>query len=155
MNELRDACHGVAQALVDKVGRGIANDQGLGDTRAEAYQSADALLALIDELADRLYEATAGTRFRDHLAEGIDRFKDVPEAVKVLKIAEEYGEATEAYIGACGLNPRKGVTHTRDEVADELADVCITTLVAMGSFTVEPVQRLTNRLRYVVERGRE
>lgn len=150
----RTARHGVAAELIKKIERGIRNDQGLGDTRSEAYSAAHALLALVDELADRLYEATGGDRFRDHLTEGIERFKDVPEAVKVLKVAEEYGEATEAYIGMLGANPRKGITHGPDDVADELADVAITALVAMGSFTIDPIQRLTRRLKHVVERGR-
>lgn len=90
--------------------------------------------------------------FRDDLYALLGRFADVPEAVRVLKIGEEFGEATEAFIGLRAYNPRKGRTHSHDEVADELADVAITALVAMGAFTVDPIQRLTNRMRYVVER---
>lgn len=68
---------------------------------------------------------------------------------RVLKIGEEIGEAQEvlaalpvaygravsAYIGMVGQNPRKGVTHTPDDLCMELADVAITALCAMAHFT--------------------
>ena len=54
-------------------------------------------------------------------------------ALQLLKIGEEAGEASGAWIGATGVNPRKGVTHTRRDVADELADVVLAALVAIES----------------------
>lgn len=42
-----------------------------------------------------------------------------------------------------GQNPRKGVTHTRDEVAAELADVAFTALVAIASLDLNPHEALT------------
>ncbi len=54
--------------------------------------------------------------------------------LRVLKLAEETGEAVAAWIGVVGQNPRKGVTHTREDVAAELCDVVQTALVAMASF---------------------
>jgi NTP pyrophosphatase (non-canonical NTP hydrolase) len=52
---------------------------------------------------------------------------------RLLKLTEEAGEAAAAWIGVLGTNPRKGVTHTRRQVADELADVVVTALVAIES----------------------
>jgi NTP pyrophosphatase (non-canonical NTP hydrolase) len=56
-------------------------------------------------------------------------------AMQILKITEEAGEAAAAYIGMTGQNPRKGVTHTREDLADELCDVAITALVALATVT--------------------
>jgi len=56
---------------------------------------------------------------------------DVPVQVQVLKLAEEVGEAAEALIGVEGLNARKGICHTWQDVLDELTDVIITAAVAM------------------------
>lgn len=56
-----------------------------------------------------------------------------PEAItwgRVGKVAEETGEVIAAYIGATRQNPRKGKTHTIDDVAKELLDVAITALCA-------------------------
>jgi hypothetical protein len=62
--------------------------------------------------------------------------KGMPEddAMRVMKIGEEYGEAVAAYIGMTGQNPRKGVTHTRADLCSELADVAITALCAIAHF---------------------
>ena len=54
-------------------------------------------------------------------------------SLQLLKISEEAGEAAGAWIGALGSNPRKGVTHSRADVAAELADVVLTALVAIES----------------------
>jgi NTP pyrophosphatase (non-canonical NTP hydrolase) len=60
------------------------------------------------------------------------------DSMRVLKLVEEAGEAGAAYIGMVGQNPRKGVTHTRDDLLDELADVAITALCAIEHFTQDP-----------------
>ena len=57
--------------------------------------------------------------------------------LRILKVTEEAGEAAGAWIGVLGTNPRKGVTHSRDDVVAELADVVITALVAMDSLGVD------------------
>ncbi|WP_055566007.1 MazG-like family protein [Streptomyces atriruber] len=57
-------------------------------------------------------------------------------ALRLLKIGEEYGEATQAYIGAVGQNPRKGFTHAPRDVAEELCDVILAAMVALHGFTV-------------------
>ncbi|MGW3351717.1 MazG-like family protein [Nonomuraea rubra] len=56
-------------------------------------------------------------------------------SMRLMKIGEEYGEAVAAYIGLTGQNPRKGVTHTHDDLAGELCDIVITALVALASHT--------------------
>lgn len=61
-----------------------------------------------------------------------DHHGEVAPEVRVLKIAEECGEASAALIGMNGWNSRKGVCATRDDVLDELSDVIITAAVAMA-----------------------
>lgn len=56
-----------------------------------------------------------------------------PEAItwgRLAKISEEVGEVIEAFIGATGQNPRKGVTHDMADVRKELLDVAVTALAA-------------------------
>lgn len=60
---------------------------------------------------------------------------DLDESMRIMKIGEEFGEAVAAYIGYTGQNPRKGRTHTRSDVLEELADVAVTALCAMHRFT--------------------
>ena len=57
------------------------------------------------------------------------------DSMRVMKIGEEYGEAVAAYIGMVGQNPRKGVTHTLDDLLSELADVALTAMAAIQHFT--------------------
>jgi NTP pyrophosphatase (non-canonical NTP hydrolase) len=54
---------------------------------------------------------------------------------RISKVAEELGEATQAFIGYTGQNPRKGYTHTQDDVLYELADVVLTAILAIQHFT--------------------
>ncbi|MFI7433762.1 MazG-like family protein [Micromonospora haikouensis] len=58
---------------------------------------------------------------------------DTELTCRILKLTEEAGEAAGAWIGVLGQNPRKGVTHTRDDVTAELADAAFTALVAIES----------------------
>ncbi|WP_435821630.1 MazG-like family protein [Micromonospora musae] len=62
---------------------------------------------------------------------------DAELTCRVLKLTEEAGEVAGAWIGLLGQNPRKGVTHTRDDVAAELADVAFTALVAIESLGLD------------------
>lgn len=55
--------------------------------------------------------------------------------MRILKLIEESEEAAAAYIGMAGQNPRKGVTHTRDDLLGEFADVALTALCAIQHFT--------------------
>lgn len=52
--------------------------------------------------------------------------------LQVLKIGEEFGEAAQAVIGAKGANPRKGHSHSWQDVHDEVCDVVITGMVALA-----------------------
>ncbi|MEU1115096.1 MULTISPECIES: MazG-like family protein [unclassified Streptomyces] len=56
-------------------------------------------------------------------------------AMRLLKVGEEAGEVAAAYIGTTGQNPRKGTTHSRGDVAQELADVIIAAAVALNTLT--------------------
>jgi phosphoribosyl-ATP pyrophosphohydrolase len=60
---------------------------------------------------------------------------DLPDTqqrvLQVLKIGEEFGEAAQAVIGATGSNPRKGMSHTWDDVTAEVCDVIVTSMVAL------------------------
>jgi hypothetical protein len=62
-----------------------------------------------------------------------NRCNDTEMGMRILKISEEAGEAAAAWIGHVGQNPRKGFTHTEDDVAAELCDVAVTALVALAS----------------------
>lgn len=78
------------------------------------------------------------------------------DSMRVLKLVEEAGEAAAAYIGMVGQNPRKGVTHTQDELLKELADVAITALCAMQHFTQnEAVTRfyLASKVQQIITRS--
>lgn len=52
-------------------------------------------------------------------------------ACRVMKLAEETGEAVNAYLGMTGQNPRKGTCATLDDLNGELGDVIIAALVAL------------------------
>ena len=56
-------------------------------------------------------------------------------AMRIMKIAEESGEAVAAYIGLTGQNPRKGVTASADDLVGELCDVVLAALVALATVT--------------------
>jgi NTP pyrophosphatase (non-canonical NTP hydrolase) len=103
--------------------------------------TAPALWPTIDELWSRL-EAT-----RKHPGtEGL--------LLRVLKLSEEVGEVAEAIIGATGQNPRKGVTHTWEDVEAELCDVVITALVALRTLTPEAREVFQGHLDRVTRRSR-
>jgi NTP pyrophosphatase (non-canonical NTP hydrolase) len=90
-------------------------------TTASSATAAD-LWPAIDELFSRLEAARTHTG-----TEGV--------LLRVLKLSEEVGEVAEAIIGATGQNPRKGVTHSWEDVQAELCDVAVTALVALRTLT--------------------
>ncbi|MFF8870877.1 MazG-like family protein [Streptomyces massasporeus] len=73
--------------------------------------------------------------------------------LRILKLSEEVGEVAEAVIGATGQNPRKGVTHTWEDVEAELCDVVITALVALRTLTPEAREVFGGHLERVRERS--
>lgn len=70
------------------------------------------------------------------LAERLEDHSTLPHEQRVLlqllKIQEEAGEVAEAVIGAMGQNPRKGHSHTWDDVKAEICDVIVTGMVALA-----------------------
>ncbi|MDX3755462.1 MazG-like family protein [Streptomyces sp. AK02-04a] len=76
-------------------------------------------------------------------------------AMRLMKVMEEAGEATAAYIGMTGQNPRKGTTHTRADVADELCDVIIAATVALHAFATAPPAALDAKLNAAARRLHE
>ncbi|MFE2051422.1 MULTISPECIES: MazG-like family protein [unclassified Streptomyces] len=73
--------------------------------------------------------------------------------LRMLKLSEEVGEVSEAVIGATGQNPRKGVTHTWDDVEAELCDVVITALVALRTLTPRAREVFGHHLERVAGRS--
>lgn len=82
---------------------------------------------------------------------------DVPLEVRILKLTEEVGEVAEAFIGMRGLNSRKGICRSRQDLLDELADVIITAAVAMSGVADgsadEAAAHLERRLEVVTARA--
>ncbi|TWV32702.1 hypothetical protein FRZ03_32570 [Streptomyces misionensis] len=72
--------------------------------------------------------------------------------LRILKLSEEVGEVAEAVIGATGQNPRKGLSHTWDDVQAELCDVAITALVALRTLTPEAREVFARHLAGVRDR---
>lgn len=66
--------------------------------------------------------------------------------LRLLKISEEAGEVAQAWIGYTGQNPRKGVTHSAGDVADELCDVIVTAMVALYCVTDFPARHFAGKL---------
>ncbi|WP_055692867.1 MazG-like family protein [Streptomyces prasinopilosus] len=73
--------------------------------------------------------------------------------LRILKLTEEAGEVAQAWIGVQGQNPRKGVTHDRGDVADELVDVIVTAAVALASITGDPAAHLDAKLAKIAARS--
>jgi len=73
--------------------------------------------------------------------------------LRMLKLSEEVGEVSEAVIGAIGQNPRKGVSHTWDDVQGELCDVVITALVTLRTLTPDAREVFMEHLTHVTDRS--
>ncbi|MGW4891417.1 MazG-like family protein [Kitasatospora sp. NPDC004240] len=73
--------------------------------------------------------------------------------LRILKLSEEVGEVGQAVIGATGQNPRKGVTHTWEDVQDELCDVVFSALIALRTLTPDAARVFEERLSYVEQRS--
>ncbi|GAA3066019.1 MazG-like family protein [Streptomyces glomeratus] len=73
--------------------------------------------------------------------------------LRVLKLSEEVGEVAQAVIGATGQNPRKGTTHSWEDVQAELCDVVITALVALRTMTPDAREVFTTHLERVTTRS--
>jgi NTP pyrophosphatase (non-canonical NTP hydrolase) len=81
------------------------------------------------ERIDNWLDAYAGSRYQDEpLAQ---------DWARLAKVIEELGEAISAFIGYTGQNPRKGVTHDKNDVLEELADVVFTGVFCLQHFCKE------------------
>lgn len=73
--------------------------------------------------------------------------------LRMLKLSEEVGEVAEAVIGAMNRNPRKGASHTWEDVESELCDVVITALIALRTLTPDTREVFVRHLARVRERS--
>lgn len=70
------------------------------------------------------------------------------QVLQVLKIGEEFGEAAQALIGVTGVNPRKGTSHTWDDLTAEICDVIVTSMVTLHRLEVpDPAGVFARHLR--------
>lgn len=75
---------------------------------------------------------------------------------RVAKVSEECGEVMQALIGYTGQNPRKGISHTMDDIRKELADVILTALCAIHHTTKDSEHTMAivlAKIAYVMERA--
>ncbi|MBF6046409.1 hypothetical protein GO001_14435 [Streptomyces sp. NRRL B-1677] len=96
-----------------------------------------------------LWPVTARIFTALNVANGMDEHET---AMRLMKVVEEAGEASAAYLGMTGQNPRKGTTHTAADVADELCDVIIAATVALHTFTPHPPAVLNAKLHAAARR---
>lgn len=66
--------------------------------------------------------------------------------LRVLKVAEEAGEAAAALIGVQGQNPRKGTSHTTADLAAELCDVIMAASVALATVVPDAEETLNEHV---------
>jgi NTP pyrophosphatase (non-canonical NTP hydrolase) len=94
-----------------------------------------------------IYEKIKATQEHLALQTGISG-----RCVRLIKLQEEVGEVSQAYIGYLGANARKGHSHTGQDVAKELCDVVITAMVALHDWTDSPETLLKAQLQGLQER---
>ncbi|MFG2845359.1 MazG-like family protein [Kitasatospora sp. NPDC048296] len=69
--------------------------------------------------------------------------------LQALKVSEEAGELAQAVIGARGINPNKGHSHTWDDVRAEACDTALTALVTLHMLGGDPAAFLAEHLRTI------
>ncbi len=78
---------------------------------------------------------------------------ETEKLMRIMKVAEETGEATQAVLGAMGQNRRKGFTHTWDDVQAELCDVMFTAMIALSTLTPNAREVFQANLARVADRS--
>ena len=78
---------------------------------------------------------------------------ETEKLLRIMKLTEEAGEVTQAVTGTLGQNPRKGVTHTWEDVQAELCDVIFTAMVALITLTPDARQTFHSHLARVADRS--
>jgi NTP pyrophosphatase (non-canonical NTP hydrolase) len=79
-----------------------------------------------------------------------------PETARLLrrlKLSEEVGEVAQAAMGAAAANPRKGNSHTWEDVQHELCDVILSSMVALATLTPDAGKVFEERLGVVADRS--
>ncbi|MFD8749740.1 MazG-like family protein [Kitasatospora sp. NPDC059577] len=91
------------------------------------------------------------------LAEKLDSLLDHPPEqtmlLQALKLGEECGEVAEAVIGVLGMNPRKGRSHTLEQVHAEACDAAVTALILIARTGGDPEAVFARHLRYLAGRS--
>ena len=78
---------------------------------------------------------------------------ELQQTLRILKVAEEAGEAAQKWINHLNANPRRrGLPPSIEEVGDELGDVVGTALVAIASLGLNPEEYVQRHLRKAEER---
>ncbi|MDH6130213.1 MazG-like family protein [Kitasatospora sp. GP82] len=80
------------------------------------------------------------------------RFDGPPEQrqiLQALKVQEEAGELAQAVIGALGVNPNKGHSHTWDDVRAEACGTAFTALVLLHMLGGDPAWFLAEHLHTI------
>lgn len=79
--------------------------------------------------------------------------EEVTLLLRALKITEEAGEVAEAIHGLMGANPRKGRSHTQEDVERELCDVVLTAMVTLATLTPDARSVFRHHLDRVAARS--
>lgn len=97
------------------------------------------------------------------ISQSVDNFeanrRRDPEAQtwgRIAKVMEELGEVAQAYIGVIGQNPRKGISHSWDDVEHELLDVALTALTAyehVSGNCGQSIDALGQHVKFVMNRA--
>src|SRR3984957_4491263 len=87
------------------------------------------------------------------LDDSITLAPETEKLLRIMKLTEEAGEVTQAVIGTLGQNPRKGVTHTWEDVQAELCDVIFTAMVALTTLTPDARETFDGHLARVARRS--
>ncbi|MFI7340843.1 hypothetical protein ACIBUY_23260 [Streptomyces sp. NPDC050085] len=86
----------------------------------------------------------------------LDDHSDLPHDQRILfqllKIQEEAGEVAEAAIGAAGQNPRKGYSHTWQDVEAEVCDVIVTGMVALMRLNADGEAVFARHVQRIIDR---
>lgn len=73
--------------------------------------------------------------------------------LRIMKLTEEAGEVSQAVTGVMGQNPRKGVTHTWDDVQAEVCDVILTAMVVLATLNPDARDVFKTHLTRVAQRS--
>lgn len=94
------------------------------------------LLEVVNLVANKLNSRFGGTPEQRHV-------------LQALKVQEEAGELAQAVIGALGVSPNKGYSHTWDDVRAEACDTALTALVMLHMLGGDPAEFLAEHLSRV------